>query len=61
MLLEGEARVFVVQSGEETEQTLAEGQLIVILENTWHRLESDHVKNLTVTARPTDHQTEFPT
>lgn len=60
MVLEGEARVFLVQNGEESEQLLAEGQLIVIPENTWHRLESAEVKILTVTPRPTDHQLEFP-
>jgi len=60
MVLEGEARVFLVQNGEETEQSIGEGQLIVIPENTWHRLASDQVKILTVTPRPTDHQAEFP-
>jgi mannose-6-phosphate isomerase-like protein (cupin superfamily) len=60
MVIEGEARVFLVQDGEETDQRLREGQLIVIPENTWHRLESARVKILTVTPRPTDHQAEFP-
>lgn len=60
MVIEGKARVFLVQDGEETEHFLSEGQLIVIPENTWHRLETAKVKILTVTPRPTDHQIEFP-
>jgi len=60
MVIEGEAKVFLVQDGEETEQSLSRGQLIVIPENTWHRLETSQVKILTVTPRPTDHQVEFP-
>jgi mannose-6-phosphate isomerase-like protein (cupin superfamily) len=60
MVIEGEARVFIVQDGEETEQSLSEGQLIVIPENTWHRFETAQVKILTVTPRPTEHQIEFP-
>lgn len=60
MVIEGEATVSLVQDGRETQQRLAEGQLIVIPENTWHRLETEEVKILTVTPRPTDHQVEFP-
>jgi quercetin dioxygenase-like cupin family protein len=60
MVVEGEAKVFLVHDGEETQQLLRQGQLIVIPENTWHRLESEKVKILTVTPRPTDHQVEFP-
>jgi quercetin dioxygenase-like cupin family protein len=60
MVLEGKARVFLVQEGQEREHTLREGQLIIVPENTWHRLESTKVKILTVTPRPTDHQIEFP-
>jgi quercetin dioxygenase-like cupin family protein len=60
MILEGEAKVFLVHEGKQTEQRLKEGQLIVVPENTWHRLETKQVKILTVTPRPTDHQTEFP-
>ena len=60
MVLGGKAKVFLVQEGEEREHALREGQLIVIPENTWHRLETAEVKILTVTPRPTDHQIEFP-
>ena len=60
MVIEGEASVFLIQDGEETKQSLSDGQLIVIPENTWHRIESARVKILTVTPRPTDHQVEFP-
>ena len=60
MVIEGEAKVILVRDGEETEQSLSEGQLIVIPENTWHCIESAGVKILTVTPRPTDHQVEFP-
>ncbi len=60
MVIEGKAKVFLIQDGEETEQSLSEGQLIVIPENTWHRIETAAVKILTVTPRPTEHQVEFP-
>lgn len=60
MVLEGEAKVFLVENGEQTEQSIRAGQLIVVPENTWHRLQSTNVKIMTVTPRPTDHQVEFP-
>lgn len=60
MVLEGSARVFLVQDGREIEHPLSQGELIVVPENTWHRLESAEVKILTVTPRPTEHQVEFP-
>ena len=60
MVLEGTAKAFLVQDGREVVTTLSAGQLIVIPRNTWHRLESEEVKILTVTPRPTDHQVEFP-
>lgn len=60
LVLEGRARAFLVEDGEEREHVLAEGQLIVIPENTWHRFETTGVKILTVTPRPTDHRVEFP-
>ena len=60
MVIGGKAKVFLIQDGEETEQSLSEGQLIVIPENTWHRIETAAVKILTVTPRPTEHQVEFP-
>lgn len=60
MVLEGKAKVFLVEDGQEKEHALSEGQLIVVPENTWHRIETANVKILTVTPRPTDHQVEFP-
>ena len=60
MVIEGEARVFLIQQDEETECRLAAGELIVIPENTWHRLESAEVKIMTVTPRPTEHRVELP-
>ena len=60
MVLEGRALVHLVESGEETQQLLEEGQLIVVPQNTWHRLETEGVKIMTITPRPTDHQVEFP-
>ena len=60
MVIEGDARVFLVQEGEENEQSLTAGQLIVIPAGTWHRIETAEVEILTVTPRPTEHQTEFP-
>lgn len=60
MVLEGSATVFLIQNGGESEHILTEGQLIVVPENTWHRLRTERVKILTVTPRPTDHQVGFP-
>ena len=60
MILEGSATVYLVQDGRETSMPLSKGQLVVVPQNTWHRLSSDDVKILTVTPRPTEHQVEFP-
>jgi len=59
-VLEGETRVFLLQEGSEVEQTLRAGELIVVPENTWHRFDTEGVKILTVTPRPTDHRVDFP-
>ena len=60
MVVEGEADVFLLEAGQERRESLKQGELIVVPENTWHRFETPGVKIMTVTPRPTDHSIERP-
>ena len=51
-VVEGQTDVFLLDGGREVKQTVGEGELIVVPQNTWHRFETAGVKILTVTPAP---------
>lgn len=52
---EGQTDLILFVDGKERRNTLDEGSLIIVPQNTWHRFETDGVKILTLTPQPTDH------
>ena len=62
MLLNGATTLFMLIDGEDVPYSLAEMELIVVPENTWHRFETPtRSQVMTVTPQPTDHSRERPT
>lgn len=60
-VVEGAARLVLMDQGEEIEHQLQQGDLMVVPKSTWHRFEvPGSVKVLTVTPRPTDHSVQRP-
>jgi len=60
-VVEGEAALFLLVDGEEKHNLLRQGELLVVLQNTWHRFEApEAVKVLTITPQPTDHSVAPP-
>lgn len=53
--VEGSTELVLFIDGEEARNTLGEGSLIIVPQNTWHRFETTGVKILTLTPQPTDH------
>ena len=62
MLLNGATTLFMLIDGEDVPYSLAEMELIVVPDNTWHRFETPtRSQILTVTPQPTDHSLVRPT
>ncbi len=60
-VIEGETTLILLVGGKEIPNTLGQGELLVVPENTWHRFEtSKAVKIMSVTPQPTDHSIERP-
>ncbi len=53
--VEGETELILFIDGEEARNTLQEGELLIVPQNTWHRFETAGVKIFTLTPQPTDH------
>ena len=61
-VVEGQTTLFLLSEGKQIPNTLHEGQLFVVPQNTWHRFETpEGVKIMTVTPQPTDHRVDLPT
>ena len=61
IVLEGETRLILLSEGEETENLLQAGELLIVPQNTWHRFETPKgVKIMTATPQPTDHSVNHP-
>ena len=55
-VLDGSARIFLLEQAGEEVVTLVKGSMIIVPQNIWHRFESpDGVTVLSVTPQPTDH------
>ena len=60
-VVEGETTLILLVDSEEVSNTLRQGELLVVPENTWHRFETTKsVKIMSVTPQPTDHSIERP-
>ena len=53
--VEGKTDLILFIDGEESRNTLKQGELLIVPQNTWHRFETAGVKILTLTPQPTDH------
>lgn len=61
LIVEGETQLTLLVEGKEISQKMHAGEMMVVPERVWHRLESvDGVKLLSVTPQPTDHSIETP-
>ncbi len=61
MVVEGSTKLTMLVDGEEVSHELQPGQLIVVPQSTWHRLDTEaEVKLLTVTPQPTEHSIPRP-
>lgn len=54
-VVEGRTDLILLLDGDESRNRLAQGDLIVVPRDTWHRFETAGVKILTLTPQPTDH------
>ena len=60
-VVEGETTLILLVDSKEVSNTLRQGELLVVPENTWHRFETTKsVKIMSVTPQPTDHSIERP-
>ena len=60
-VVEGETTLILLVDSKEVSNTLRQGELLVVPENTWHRFEtSKSVKIMSVTPQPTDHSIDRP-
>lgn len=61
MVLDGQATIFFLADDGEQIVPIGAGELVVVPQGTWHRLEAPGgVKILSVTPQPTDHSTAPP-
>ena len=61
MVMEGNTTLILLLEGSEVSNTLSQGEILVVPQNTWHRFESPNgVKVMTVTPQPTDHSIGKP-
>ena len=61
MVIEGNTTLVLLKDGKEVSNTLSQGEILVVPQNTWHRFQSpDGVKIMTVTPQPTDHSIAKP-
>ena len=59
--VEGETTLILLVDSKEVSNTLGQGELLVVPQNTWHRFEtSKAVKIMSVTPQPTEHSVEHP-
>ncbi|MEM7288424.1 MAG: cupin domain-containing protein [Actinomycetota bacterium] len=54
LILEGEATLVVLADGQERPTRLAQGQFLVVPEDTWHRFETPGIRILGLTPQPTE-------
>ena len=61
MVMEGSTTLILLREGSEVSNTLSQGEILIVPQNTWHRFESPNgVKVMTVTPQPTDHSIGKP-
>ena len=61
MVIEGNTTLVLLLEGREVPNTLSQGEILVVPQNTWHRFESPSgVKVMTVTPQPTEHSIDKP-
>ena len=61
MVIEGNTTLILLSECSEVSNTLSQGEILVVPQNTWHRFESPNgVKIMAVTPQPTEHSTGKP-
>ena len=60
-VIEGETTLILLVNGNQTSNTLREGELLVVPKGIWHRFKTPKgVKVMTITPQPTEHSIQQP-